>query len=152
VVNGETVWAEEIVWLPKLAEDISYHHEHIKDAILKAAEHMPSFDAVGVSTAGVLVANRAMVSHLFLKVPKDRQGEACKNVYVDVLEELGVPYAVANDGDVAALAASMAMERLSLISSWPVNSARLGGRRLRSVSLSSNALFCGEMMRLSSIL
>ena len=71
---------------------------------------MPSFDAVGVSTAGVLVANRAMVSHLFLKVPKDTQGEACKNVYVDVLEELGVPYAVANDGDVAALAASMAMD------------------------------------------
>ena len=110
VVNGETVWAEEIVWLPKLAEDISYHHEHIKNAILKAAEHMPSFDAVGVSTAGVLVANRAMVSHLFLKVPKDTQGEACKNVYVDVLEELGVPYSVANDGDVAALAASMAMD------------------------------------------
>ena len=109
VVNGETVWAEEIIWLPKLAEDISYHHEHIKAAILKAAEHMPSFDAVGVSTAGVLVANRAMVSHLFLKVPKDTQGDACKNVYVDVLEELGVPYAVANDGDVAALAASMAM-------------------------------------------
>lgn len=110
VVDGKTVWAEEIVWLPKLAEDISYHHEHIKAAMLKAAEHMPSFDAVGVSTAGVLVANRAMVSHLFLKVPKDTQGEACKNVYVDVLEELGVPYAVANDGDVAALAASMDMD------------------------------------------
>ena len=110
VVDGETIWAEEIVWLPKLAEDISYHHEHIKAAILKAAEKMPRFDAVGVSTAGVLVANRAMVSHLFLKVPKDTQGEACKNVYVDVLEELGVPYAVANDGDVAALAASMAMD------------------------------------------
>ena len=110
VINGETVWAEEIVWLPKLAEDISYHHEHIKSAMLKAAEHMPSFDAVGISTAGVLVANRAMVSHLFLKVPKDTQGEACKNVYVDVLEELGVPYAVANDGDVAALAASMDLD------------------------------------------
>ncbi|MBR5371832.1 MAG: ROK family protein [Oscillospiraceae bacterium] len=109
VVDGETVWSEEIVWLPKLQEDISYHHEHIKAAILKAAEHMPRFDAVGVSTAGVLVANRAMVSHLFIKVPKDTQGEACKNVYVDVLNELGVPYAVANDGDVAALAASMAM-------------------------------------------
>ncbi len=108
VVDGETVWSEEIVWLPKQAEDISYHREHIKAAILKAAEHMPRFDAVGVSTAGVLVANRAMVSHLFLKVPKDTQGEACKNVYVDVLGELGVPYAVANDGDVAALAASMA--------------------------------------------
>ena len=77
VVNGETIWSEEIVWLPKLAEDISYHHEHIKAAILKAAEHMPSFDAVGVSTAGVLVANRAMVSHLFLKVPKDTQNSAC---------------------------------------------------------------------------
>lgn len=110
VVDGKTVWAEEIVWLPKLAEDISYHREHIKAAILKAAGHMPRFDAVGVSTAGVLVANRAMVSHLFLKVPKDTQGEACKNVYVDVLSELGVPYAVANDGDVAALAASMAMD------------------------------------------
>ena len=99
-----------LIWLPKLAEDISYHQKHIREAIELAASKMPRFDAVGVSTAGVLVANRAMVSHLFLKVPKDTQGDACKNVYVDVLEEMGVPYAVANDGDVAALAASMALD------------------------------------------
>ncbi len=110
VVDGETIWAEEIVWLPKLAEDISYHQKYIKEAIELAASKMPRFDAVGVSTAGVLVANRAMVSHLFLKVPKDTQGAACKNIYVDVLGQMGVPYAVANDGDVAALAASMALD------------------------------------------
>ncbi len=110
VVDGETVWSEEIVWLPKVNEDLTYHHQHIKDAILKAASHMERADAVGISTAGVCIKNRAMVSSLFLKVPKDIHGEDVKNVYVDVLNELGIPMAVANDGDVAALAASMALD------------------------------------------
>lgn len=107
VVDGKTIWAEEIVWLPKLNDDISYHHKHIKEAIQLAASKMERCDAVGISSAGVLVKNRAMVSSLFLKVPKDTHGEACKNVYIDVLKELDIPMSVANDGDVAALAASM---------------------------------------------
>lgn len=107
VVNGETVWAEEIVWLPKVNPDVNYHYEQIKAAMLKAASHMERVDAVGISTAGVLVKNRAMVSSLFMAVDKKKDGERAKNIYIDVCKELGYNMIVANDGDVAALACSM---------------------------------------------
>ena len=32
---------------------------------------MPRVDAIGVSSAGIYIDNRAMVASLFLKVPKD---------------------------------------------------------------------------------
>lgn len=109
VVDGKTVWAEEIVWLPKVNPDINYHYQAIRNALLKAASHMERVDAVGISTAGVLVKNRAMVSSLFMAVDKKKDGERAKNIYIDVCRELGYPMAVANDGDVAALACSMDM-------------------------------------------
>lgn len=107
VVNGETVWAEEIVWLPKVNPDVNYHYEQIKGAMLKAASHMERVDAVGISTAGVLVKNRAMVSSLFMAVDKKKDGDRAKNIYIDVCKDLGYNMIVANDGDVAALACSM---------------------------------------------
>ena len=107
VVNGETVWAEEIVWLPKVNPDVNYHYEQIKGAMLKAASYMECVDAVGISTAGVLVKNRAMVSSLFMAVDKKKDGDRAKNIYIDVCKELGYNMIVANDGDVAALACSM---------------------------------------------
>ncbi|MGN0164571.1 MAG: ROK family protein [Lachnospiraceae bacterium] len=110
VVNGETTWAEEIVWLPKVNSDVEYHYNSIKNAMLKAASHMERVDAVGISTAGVLVKNRAMVSSLFMAVDKAKDGDRAKNIYIDVCKELGYKMIVANDGDVAALACSMSLD------------------------------------------
>ncbi len=110
VVDGETVRTEEIVWNPKVNSDINYHYNEIKKAIEKAASYMERVDAVGISTAGVLVKNRAMVSSLFMSVDKSKYGERAKNIYIDVCRELGMKMTVANDGDVAALACSMALD------------------------------------------
>lgn len=110
VVDGETVWAEEIVWNPKINSDVDYHYNEIKNAMLKAASHMERVDAVGISTAGVLVKNRAMVSSLFMAVDKSKDGDRAKNIYIDVCKDLNYKMAVANDGDVAALACSMARD------------------------------------------
>jgi predicted NBD/HSP70 family sugar kinase len=109
VVDGETIHAEEIVWLPKVNSDVNYHYESIKNALLKAASKMERVDAVGISTAGVLVKNRAMVSSLFMAVDKEKHGEEAKSIYINVCNDLGYKMAVANDGDVAALACSMAL-------------------------------------------
>lgn len=110
VVDGEVVHTEEIVWLPKVNPDVNYHRSEIKKAMQRAASFMPRVDAVGISTAGVLVKNRAMVSSLFMAVDKEKYGNEAKNVYIDVLNDLGYKMAVANDGDVAALACSMALD------------------------------------------
>ncbi len=107
VVNGESIYSEEIVWNPKTQSDPAYHFNGIKSAMLKAAEKMPRVDAIGVSSAGVYIDNRAMVASLFMSLnPEDKR--KCRTIYTDVAKELGnIPIEVANDGDVTALAGAM---------------------------------------------
>ena len=111
VIDGETVFSEEVVWLPKINPDPDYHYEGIVSALKKAAEHMPRVDAVGVSSAGIYINNRTMSASLFLKVPKDLYEEKVKDIYIRAIKDTfgDVPYAVANDGDVSALAGTMSL-------------------------------------------
>ena len=109
VIDGKTVYSEEVVWFPKLQEDPNYHYEHILEAFRTAASKMPRVDAIGVSSAGVFVGNCPKVASLFIKVPRDRREEV-KSIYERAAAAIGdVPLAVANDGDVTALAGSMSL-------------------------------------------
>ena len=112
VVNGETVYSEEVVWFPKITADPDYHYEGIVSALKSAASHMPRVDAVGVSSAGVYINNRTMRASLFLQVPKDLFDTKVKDIYIRAIRDTfgDVPYAVANDGDVSALAGTMSLE------------------------------------------
>ncbi len=109
VIDGESVYSEEVVWFPKLQSDPEYHYEGILNAMKSAASHMPRVDAIGVSSAGVYVDNRIMVASLFLKVSDEDFEKKVKNMYIDVAKEIGenIPIEVANDGDVTALAGAM---------------------------------------------
>ena len=112
VVNGETVYSEEVVWFPKITADPDYHYDGIVSALKTAASHMPRVDAVGVSSAGVYINNRTMRASLFLQVPKDLFDAKVKDIYIRAIRDTfgDVPYAVANDGDVSALAGTMSLE------------------------------------------
>ena len=112
VVDGETVYSEEVVWFPKLNSDPSYHYEGILNAMKTAASHMPRVDAIGVSSAGVYIDNKIMVASLFIKVNDEDFEKTVKNMYIDVAREIGenIPIEVANDGDVTALAGAMSLE------------------------------------------
>ena len=109
VVNGEPVFSEEVVWFPKITADPDYHYDGIVSALKSAAEHMPRVDAVGVSSAGVYIDNRTMNASLFLQVPKDLFDAKVKDIYIRAITDTfgDVPYIVANDGDVSALAGAM---------------------------------------------
>ena len=111
VVDGVPVYSEEVVWFPKTNADPDYHYEGIVNAFRTAASKMPRVDAIGVSSAGIYVDNRAMVASLFLKVPRDLFDQKVKDIYIRAAKELGdVPLEVANDGDVTALAGAMSLE------------------------------------------
>lgn len=111
VVDGETVYSEEVVWFPKLQSDPNYHYDGILNAMKTAASHMPRVDAIGVSSAGVYIDNKIKVASLFLKVSDEDFEKKVKNMYIDVAKEIGdVPIEVANDGDVTALAGAMSLE------------------------------------------
>lgn len=109
VVDGESVYSEEVVWFPKTNSDPNYHYEGILNAMKTAASKMPRVDAIGVSSAGVYIDNRIMVASLFLKVSDEDFDKKVKNMYLDVAKEIGenIPIEVANDGDVTALAGAM---------------------------------------------
>lgn len=111
VVDGETVYSEEVVWFPKTESDPKYHYDGILNAMKTAASHMPRVDAIGVSSAGVYIDNKIMVASLFIKVSDEDFEKYVKNMYIDVAKEIGdVPIEVANDGDVTALAGAMSLE------------------------------------------
>lgn len=110
VIDGKTVYSEEVVWHPKTESDPQYHFDGIVAAFRTAASKMPRVDGIGVSSAGVFIGNSPMVSSLFIKVPREKR-EMVKTIYDRAAKELGdVPIVVANDGDVTALAGAMGME------------------------------------------
>ena len=117
VIDGETVFSEEVVWFPKTNADPDYHYEGIVAALKSAAEHMPRVDAVGVSSAGVFINNRTMNASLFLKVPKEIYDEKVKDIYIRAIRDTfgDVPYCVINDGDVSALAGAMSLNDNSVL-------------------------------------
>ncbi|MBQ8915231.1 MAG: ROK family protein, partial [Clostridia bacterium] len=109
VIDGESVYSEEVEWFPKLQSDPDYHYQGILEAMKTAASKMPRVDAIGVSSAGVYIDNKIMVASLFLKVSDEDFEKKVKTMYIDVAKEIGenIPIEVANDGDVTALAGAM---------------------------------------------
>ncbi|MHB9036450.1 MAG: ROK family protein [Armatimonadota bacterium] len=110
VVNGETVFSEEVVWNPREQTNPQYHFDQIMDGLKRAASHMPRVDAIGGSSAGVIVNNRPMVASLTRGVDKNLYGDKVKSLFLDVKNAWGIPLEVANDGDVTALAGAMSLD------------------------------------------
>ena len=121
VIDGESVYSEEVVWFPKVTEDPEYHFNEIVTAFKTAASKMPRVDAIGVSSAGVYIDNKCMVASLFLKVGNDEFDKKVKNIYTRAAEQLSsqlgyhIPVVVANDGDVSALAGAMSLEEDNIL-------------------------------------
>lgn len=109
VIDGEAVYSEEVIWEPRKQTDPAYHYNEILASLRSAAAQMPRVDAIGGSSAGVVINSRIMVASLFRGVPKERYGEV-KSLFQRIRDEFGVPLEVVNDGEVTALAGSMSLE------------------------------------------
>jgi len=115
VVDGEAVFSEEVVWDPRNQTDPSYHYHEIMSGLHRAAARMPRVDAIGGSSAGVIINSRVLVASLFRGVPKDVFEQRVKNIFVQMRERWGVPLVVVNDGEVTALAGSMGLNANSVL-------------------------------------
>jgi len=109
VIDGEAIFSEEVVWEPRKQNDPDYHYREIRRALETAASKLPRVDAIGGSSAGVLINNRVMVASLFRGIPADRYDEV-RSIFTRIREEMGVPLEIVNDGEVTALAGSMSLE------------------------------------------
>jgi predicted NBD/HSP70 family sugar kinase len=109
VIDGQPVYSEEIVWEPVVQTDPQYHYERITAALKLARTKLPRLDAIGGSSAGVYVDNRPMAASLFRSIPEERFHEI-HDMFLRIRDEFAVPLEVVNDGEVTALAGSMALD------------------------------------------
>jgi predicted NBD/HSP70 family sugar kinase len=110
VIDGKTVFSEETVWDPRSHSDPQWHFDEIMDSLKKAAAHLPRVDAIGGSSAGVVVNNRVQVASLFRGVPEELFQQRVKTLFLELRQAWGgIPFEVVNDGEVTALAGAMAL-------------------------------------------
>ena len=110
--NGVVVYENETIWNPKLNSDPQYHIDGIADSVDRALEKLGGkVDAIGVSTAGIVVDGEVRVASLFRKVPKTLFPEKIFPIYKNLSAKYGCPVKVANDGDVAALSGADSLRR-----------------------------------------
>lgn len=114
VVNGEAVFTEETPWDPKNQTNPEYHYHHISAALHRAAACMPRVDAIGGSSAGVIVDNEIRVSSLLRAIPK-KLFPAAAAVFKRIAMEWNVPLVVMNDGDVTALAGALSLQQKGML-------------------------------------
>ena len=114
VIDGEAVFTHEMEWDPRNQNDASYHYEKIMTMLDLARQKLPRLDAIGGSSAGVIINSRPMVASLFRGVPAERF-DAVRSLFLRIKDELGVPMDVVNDGEVSALAGSMSMNENAVL-------------------------------------
>lgn len=115
VRDGEPVFSAEFPWNPVVEKDPSYHYRHIKEGLQQAAAHLPRVDAIGGSSAGIIVDNKIMVASLFRAVSPEVFERHVKPLFLRLQKDWNVPLAVANDGDVTALAGAMSLKRNGIL-------------------------------------
>lgn len=111
VVNGEVVYSEEVVWDPYFQKDPQYHIEGIQDSLERAAAHLPHVDAIGGSSAGVIINSEVRTSSLFRGVSQEDIEQTLGKVFRTLQKDKwnNIPFEVVNDGEVTALAGAMGM-------------------------------------------
>jgi len=109
VADGVEVFSAELPWDPKVQADPEYHYARLDEGIRLAASHLPRLDAIGGSSAGILVDNRIKVASLFRAVPEDLFRTRASGLFLRLREAWGVPLEVLNDGDVTALAGGLSL-------------------------------------------
>jgi len=114
VIDGEPVFTEEAPWDPKNQANPEYHYHHVFAGLHRAAAHLPRVDAIGGSSAGIIVDNEIRVASLLRAIPKKDFTKAAK-IFKRIQKEWNVPLVVMNDGDVTALAGALSLRKKGML-------------------------------------
>ncbi|MBR2837979.1 MAG: ROK family protein [Kiritimatiellae bacterium] len=115
--NGKVVFSKEFPWDPRNSPDPEYHYSKLTAGLKEAAAALPRVDAIGGSTAGVLVGQKMGLASLFRAVKEKNPSkfEDAQNMFYRIEKDWGVPFAVYNDGDVTALAGMISMDKNGIL-------------------------------------
>ena len=109
-------FSTEVIWNPYFETNPDYHLAEINDSLERAAAHLPRVDAIGGSVAGIYLNNEVRTASLFRGITPELFESRVRNIFFELKERWGnVPFEVINDGEVTALAGSMAMNENSVL-------------------------------------
>src|SRR5665213_1902359 len=114
VMDGNAVFTEEAPWQPVIQANPGYHYHHLSAALHRAAAHLPRVDAIGGSSAGIVVDNEIRVASLLRAIPKKDFPQAA-GMFKRIQREWNVPLVVMNDGDVTALAGALSLRQKGML-------------------------------------
>lgn len=116
VHDGRLIYSDEFPWNPRSFTDPQQHFDYIMNAIRQAAQYLPRVDAIGGSAAGVYVNNEVKVASLFRGIPEELFNKRVKRLFFEIQHAWGnIPFEIANDGDVAALAGAQSTGRSPML-------------------------------------
>ena len=115
--KGKVVFSKEFPWDPRNQADPEYHYRMLNDGLKEAVATLPRVDAIGGSTAGIVIDNHLQIASLFRAIEEKNPGQfaTAQNLFMRLKKEWNVPLEVANDGDVTALAGLMALGRKGIL-------------------------------------
>jgi len=110
MIDGKVVFSEEIKWSPYFESDPAYHRAGIQDSLKRAAAHLPTVDAIGGSAAGIYINNEPRVGSLYRGISPEDFQKSIRHLFHELKSEWNdIPFEMANDGDVTAMAGAMAI-------------------------------------------
>jgi predicted NBD/HSP70 family sugar kinase len=116
LIDGKVVFSEETEWNPYFESDPEYHIQGIQASLERAAAHLPRVDAIGGSAAGIYVNSEVRAASLFRGVSPEDFDARIRHVFRDLQKRWNnVPFDVANDGEVTALAGSMSLGKNAVL-------------------------------------
>jgi len=116
LMDGKVVFSEEIAWNPYFEKDPAYHYEGITDTLKRAAAKLPRVDAIGGSAAGIYINNEPRAASLFRGISDDNFDKHVRGMFLRIKKEWGhIPFEIANDGEVTALAGSISLKKHAVL-------------------------------------
>ena len=114
VIDGQAIFTEEMPWDPKTQANPEYHYHHLSSALHRAAAHLHRVDAIGGSSAGIIVNNEIRLASLLRAIPPNLHRQAA-GMFKRLAKEWRVPLVVMNDGDVTALAGALSLNATGML-------------------------------------
>ena len=117
VKNGKVTFSDEFPWDPRNQADPDYHLGKLDEGLKKAAATLPRVDAIGGSTAGVVIDNYLRSASLLRAVEEKnaKRFEEGQSIFYRLQKQWNVPVEVANDGDVTALCGMLTMGKKGIL-------------------------------------
>lgn len=116
ISNEEVLYTESIIWDPYPQTDLNWHRAEFKQLLKLGAEKLEKVEAVGGSVPGIVMDDKVKVGSLFRGLSGQDRSDSCDVFGQTVAEFFGaVPFSLANDGDVTALAGAMILKKKNLL-------------------------------------